>query len=231
METLSFLPIGRQYFADVRKDGSVYVDKTEYIYQLCQPAFGGYFLSRPRRFGKSLTLDTIHQLFAGKRELFKDLWIEDKWDWLQTFPVIRLSFENIGHEEGLRMALLIEMSAIAATFELTIASTSPRQAFRELITKIAAKTSKKVVILVDEYDKPIVDYIDPYDFKKANEQRDILKYFYAILKSASNLTRFLFVTGVSKFSKVAIFSDLNHLFDITLAPRYAGICGYTQTEL
>lgn len=105
MAELRNLPIGRQYLADIRRDNAIYVDKTEYIYKICSPASSGYFLSRPRRFGKSLTLDTIAELFSGNRTLFEDLWIADKWDWTQTYPVIRLSLDAISHEEGLQEAL------------------------------------------------------------------------------------------------------------------------------
>jgi Predicted AAA-ATPase/PD-(D/E)XK nuclease superfamily len=231
MADLPNLPIGQQYFASIRKDNGVYVDKTEYIYKMCHPLDRAYFLSRPRRFGKSLTLDTINELFSGNRALFQGLWIEDKWDWSQTYPIIRLSLDAIGHEMGLNNALLIELKGIAAKFKLKLTSKTSGLAFRELIDKIVDKTGKKVVILIDEYDKPIVDYIDPYNLEKANKQRELLKQFFSILKNASNHIRFLLITGVSKFSKVAIFSDLNHLIDLTLHKDYASLCGYTQTEL
>ncbi len=231
MENLPNLPIGQQYFKSIRQDNAVYIDKTQYIYNLCAPLDRGYFLSRPRRFGKSLTLDTIHELFSGNRVLFEKLWIEDKWDWSKTYPIIRLSLDKIGHEEGLRNALLNELSLIASTFGLTLKNTSPGLSFRELIEKVAQKTGKQVVILIDEYDKPIIDYIDPYNLEKANEQRDILKHFFSILKSSSNHIRFLLITGVSKFSKESIFSDLNHLSDLTLNKKFAALCGYTQAEL
>ena len=231
MEKLPPLPIGQQYFASIRENNAVYIDKTEYIYEMCYPADRGYFLSRPRRFGKSLTLDTINELFVGNRALFQGLWIEDKWDWSKTYPVIRISFANIGHEQGLTKALLLALKNIAADFDLTIENTHVGSAFAELIKKVVKKTGQKAVILIDEYDKPIVDYIDPYDLTKANEQRDILKQFFSVLKDASKHTRFLFITGVSKFSKVSIFSDLNHLSDLTLNTRFAALCGYTQAEL
>ena len=231
MEKLPNLPIGQQYFKPIRKDNAVYIDKTQYIYELCRPLDRGYFLSRPRRFGKSLTLDTIAELFSGNKPLFKGLWIEDNWDWTETYPIIRLSLDKIGHEDGLKNALITELNKIASTFDLSLKSTHHGLAFNELIEKIAQKTGNQVVILIDEYDKPIVDYIDPYNLEKANEQRDILKRFFSILKVASNHTRFLFITGVSKFSHVSIFSDLNHLNDITLSPKYAALCGYTQQEL
>ncbi len=231
MEQFPNLPVGQQYFKSIRNHHAVYIDKTEYIYHLCAPYDKAYFLSRPRRFGKSLTLDTIHELFVGNRALFQGLWIDNKWDWSQTFPIIRLSFDKIGHEAGLADALVQELRLISTTFKLQLTNTTPRLAFRELIEKIVKKTGKQVVILIDEYDKPIVDYIDPYDLTKANEQRDILKNFFGILKGTSNHIRFLLITGVSKFASVSIFSDLNHLYDLTLAPRYAALCGYTQAEL
>jgi Predicted AAA-ATPase/PD-(D/E)XK nuclease superfamily len=231
MEELRNLPVGRQYFASIRKDDAIYVDKTQYIYNLCRPADSGYFLSRPRRFGKSLVLDMINELFSGNRALFEGLWIEDKWDWSETYPVIRMSLDAIGHEDGLKNALMVALEEIAADFDISLVAKNPGLGFKELIKKIVQKTGKQVVILIDEYDRPIVDYIDPYNLEKANEQRDILKQFFSILKNASKDIRFLLITGVSKFSKVSIFSELNHLDDLTLDPNYAALCGYTQSEL
>jgi hypothetical protein len=231
MEKLPNLPVGRQYFASVRKDNAIYVDKTEYIYNICSPADSGYFLSRPRRFGKSLTLDTINELFSGNRALFDGLWVADKWDWSDTYPVIRMSFDTIGHEDGLKPALIQNLRKIARNFGVSVKNTNPGLAFEELIEHVVQKTGKQVVILIDEYDRPIVDYIDPYNLTMANKQRDILKQFFSILKHASKHIRFLLITGVSKFSKVSIFSELNHLDDLTLAPSCAALCGYTQTEL
>ncbi|MDZ7878513.1 MAG: AAA family ATPase [Saprospiraceae bacterium] len=231
MEKLPNLPIGRQYFASIRKDKAIYVDKTEYIYNICSPADSSYFLSRPRRFGKSLTLDTINELFSGNRALFEGLWIEDKWNWSETYPIIRMSLDAIGHEEGLKTALLTALQEIADDFELSLVAKSPGAGFKELIKKIVKKTGKQVVILIDEYDRPIVDYIDPYNLAMANKQRDVLKDFFSILKDASKNIRFLLITGVSKFARVSIFSDLNHLIDLTLNKKYAALCGYTQTEL
>ena len=231
MEKLPHLPIGQQYFASIRKDNGIYVDKTEYIYNLCAPLDRNYFLSRPRRFGKSLTLDTISELFSGNRALFEGLWIEDKWDWSQTYPVIRLSLDSIGQEDGLRDALVDALKKIAKTYDLTLTSAHPGLAFEELIEKLVEKTGRQVVILIDEYDKPITHYIDPDDLTKSREQRDILKDFFGILKNASKNIRFLLLTGVSKFSRTSIFSELNHLSDLTLKRQYAALCGYTQAEL
>jgi hypothetical protein len=231
MSELPNLPVGQQYFKSIIKGEAIYVDKTEYIYKLCKPIDKGYFLSRPRRFGKSLTVDTIAELFSGNKELFNGLWIDDKWDWSETYPIVRLSLDAIGHEGRLEEALLEAVKEIAEDFGLTILANKPSVGFKELIKKIAKQTGKQVVVLIDEYDRPIIDYIDPYNLTKANEQRDILKSFFSILKPASNYIRFLLITGVSKFSKVSIFSELNHLNDLTLDPAYAGLCGYTQTEL
>ncbi len=231
MDSLPILPIGKQYFASVRKGNTVYVDKTEYIFRLCEPENVNYFLSRPRRFGKSLTLDTMHELFSGNRALFEGLWIADKWDWSQTFPVIRLSFDAVKHGLGLEDAINDALHGIAKTYEIELSKTDPGSLFKELIEALVEKTGKQVVILIDEYDKPITDHIDPYDLKKAIAQRDILKGFYSTLKPSSNHIRLLFITGISKFSKVSIFSELNHLFDLTLHPDFATMCGYTQAEL
>jgi hypothetical protein len=230
MEGLPHLPIGFQYFANLRKGGSVYVDKTRYIYEICRND-GHHFLSRPRRFGKSLTLDTIAELFKGNRALFDGLWIADKWDWTQTYPVIRFSLDGIGAGYGLEPALLSAVYEQAEHHGVTLKEKRSGPAFRQLIAAVVKKTGKQVVVLIDEYDKPIVSHFDPYDRTKAIEQRDILKNFYGILKPASDNIRFLLITGVSKFSKVSIFSDLNHLNDLTLKPAATALCGYTQEEL
>ncbi len=231
MDKLPKLPVGRQYFASIRKDNALYIDKTEYIYNLCSPADSGYFLSRPRRFGKSLTVDMIAELFSGNKQLFQGLWIEDKWDWTDTYPVIRMSLDAIGHEQGLTEALVDTLHDIAKKHKVKLRKKLPSALFKELIEAVTEKTGKQVIILIDEYDRPIVDYIDPYNLEMANKQRDILKAFFSILKNASNHIRFLLITGVSKFSKVSIFSELNHLSDLTLDKNYAALCGYTQAEL
>jgi Predicted AAA-ATPase len=225
MEKLPNLPIGRQYFADIRRDNALYVDKTAYIYQICRPASSGYFLSRPRRFGKSLVLDTINELFSGNRALFEGLWIADKWDWSETYPVIRMSLDNISHEQGLKQALFKELNRIARTFDVTLEEdTGIGSAFRELIEAVVKKTGKQVVILIDEYDRPIVDYTNKGDLEKGNANRETLRYFFAPVKNASNHIRFLFITSVSAFAEVGIFVELNHLLNITDSPKFAPLC-------
>jgi Predicted AAA-ATPase/PD-(D/E)XK nuclease superfamily len=231
MKSLPQLPVGQQYFSSLRQNKELYIDKTMYIYELCQRKTAFYFLSRPRRFGKSLTLDTIGELFEGNQKLFEGLWIADKWDWSQTYPVIRLSLDAIGHEKTLDIALQLTMHDIAEEFEVELKRKTSGAMFKELIEKVAHKRGKPVVILIDEYDRPIVDHIDPYNYQKAIEQRDTLKKFFDVLKNASKNIRFLFITGITKFARISLFSSLNHLIDLTLNHQCAALCGYTQAEL
>jgi Predicted AAA-ATPase/PD-(D/E)XK nuclease superfamily len=225
------LPIGQQYFRDIRENNNLYIDKTQLIYNLCRPKSKNYFLSRPRRFGKSLTLDTIAQLFQSNKALFEGLWIANQWDWSEKHSVIRFSLDAIGHKDGLTAALQTALHKIAAEFKVKLTETTPGQLFQQLIQKVARKSRKSVVILIDEYDRPIVDYIDPFDYTKAIEHRDILKEFFSILKDASKDIRLLFITGITKFARVSIFSTLNHLTDLTLEPDFAALCGCTQAEV
>ncbi len=225
------LPVGIQYFAAIRKSNYRYIDKTKYIYDLCSNANIPYFLSRPRRFGKSLLLDTIAELFMGNKSLFEGLWIADKWDFSQTFPIIRLSLDTVKDRNGLEAGLLEAIRRLAQKAKITLLADTSGVAFEELIEKLVEKTGKQVVILIDEYDKPITSVLDLENLEAAQKQRDILKDFFGILKDSSKYIRFLFITGISKFARVSIFSELNHLQDLTLHPDFAGICGYTQEEL
>ena len=230
MEKLKQLPIGVQTFLKMRSRNYVYVDKTEYVYDLAMKE-GNFFLSRPRRFGKSLLLSTFSELFKGNRLLFKDLWIEDKWDWSVTRPVIHLSFANMGYKElGLAAAIKLSLAELAKTHQITFTSDSYQQQFRELISHLHEQYGR-LVILIDEYDKPIIDFLEKGKIAQAKENQAIMKTFYSVLKDAEASIHFLFITGVSKFSKVSIFSDLNHLDDLTLNSHYATIVGYTQEEL
>ncbi len=222
-------PIGIQSFEEIRTGNFLYIDKTEYVYQLVEGS-KAYFLSRPRRFGKSLFVNTIEALFQGKEDLFKGLFIEDKWNWAETNPVIKISFSNIDHKEiGLSKAIKIELRSLAKKNGFELESESNGLMFRELIETIYKKHGK-VVVLLDEYDKPIIDYLGK-DINIALENQDILKGLYSILKDADDYLRMVFITGVSKFSRVSIFSDLNNLMDLTINDSYAGICGITQIEL
>jgi Predicted AAA-ATPase/PD-(D/E)XK nuclease superfamily len=225
------LPIGIQDFRTLREGGYIYVDKTEQIFQLADNIGAPYFLSRPRRFGKSLLVNTFKELFSGSRELFKGLWIEDKWDWSKTYPIIHLSFDALGYKSlGLDNAIKRELTKIAQKYGIELVETEYDLQFEELIDKIK-ETHGSVVILIDEYDKPIIDFLEFTQINQADINRSILKRFYKVLKHKSDKIRFLFITGVSKFSKVSIFSDLNHLDDLTLSPECSTIVGYTQEEL
>ncbi|MFH1096254.1 MAG: ATP-binding protein [Candidatus Desantisbacteria bacterium] len=222
------LPIGIQTFEKIINENYCYVDKTRLIYEIINS--GTYFfLSRPRRFGKSLLIDTIKSLFEGREELFKCLWIEDKWDFSQKHPIVKIDFGNQKAMTGKELSsfILNQLNFIASINNLSIERTTYYEAFEELIRKLSAKN--RVVVLIDEYDKPILDNIENPEIAK--EMREILKGFYTILKGADAYIKFVMLTGVSKFSKVSLFSGLNNLWDITLKADFSAICGYTQNDL
>ncbi|MDR3222480.1 MAG: AAA family ATPase, partial [Methanobrevibacter sp.] len=224
------LPIGTQSFSILRENNYLYIDKTRYIHQMIEEG-RIYFLSRPRRFGKSLLISTIEELFKGNKELFKGLYIYDKWDWKEKYPVIRLDFGEISHDdpETLKKSLIEFIQEKAEEFDLILKKQFISSMFGELIKKISKKTNSKIVILIDEYDKAINNHLD--DIELAKKNRDILRGFYQVLKANDQYLKFLFITGISKFAKTTIFSDLNHVDDITIHPRYSKICGYTQEDL
>jgi hypothetical protein len=226
------LPIGISDFKKLREENYIYIDKTQYIYKLIIEGGGYYFLSRPRRFGKSLLISTIRYLFEGKKDLFKDLYIYDKFDWDKTYPVVRISFaKDIRNKEDLRNTIYqeLEKNYIRNKEKLPKKIKDGAILLEKIIVKISEKKGKQVVILVDEYDKPILDVIE--DKKQAEEVRKELKSFYSVIKNLDEYIKFLLITGVSKFSKVSLFSGLNQLKDISLDTRYGNICGYTQEEL
>lgn len=224
------LPIGIQTFSEIREEGYLYVDKTQYIHRLIT-AGKYFFLSRPRRFGKSLTLSTIKEIYSGSQHLFQGLWINNNWNWDKIHPVVHIQFNEIGYlTNGLEKALHDIVSEQAEMHGITLKSNTYDQKFRELLRELATRKGK-VVLLIDEYDKPLIDYLEKEELPTAFAHQKILKAFYSILKSADPYLEFLLITGVSKFSKVSIFSDLNNLDDITLDERMAGLVGYTQEEL
>lgn len=203
------------------------MDKTEFVYQLIN--YGKhYFLSRPRRFGKSLLLSTIKYLFQGEKDLFEGLWIENRHDWVEH-PVIHLSFSSIGYKDvGLEKALHFELAKQASRYQIKLPQEGLGRKFRFLLETLSRKKGR-VVLLIDEYDKPLVDYID--QLEQAETNRSILKSFFSVLKDADAYLRLFLITGVSKFSKVSLFSDLNNLEDLTLASYTSTLTGYTQQEL
>lgn len=222
------LPLGIQTFCDIIEENYLYVDKTKDIYNLLADGGKYYFLSRPRRFGKSLLISTLKELFAGNKKLFKGLWIYDKLTW-ETYPVVHLDF--LGLENNSREALTDSLEYLvnrnADEHGVTLTETGYNKRFKELIAQLAKKD--RVVVLVDEYDKPIIDNLD--DIPVATANRKILKTFYETVKEADRYLKFVFITGVSKFSRVSVFSGLNNLTDITISEKFATIAGYTQDEL
>ncbi|OIN94039.1 MAG: hypothetical protein AUJ20_02180, partial [Comamonadaceae bacterium CG1_02_60_18] len=224
------LPIGIQTFAKMREADYYYVDKTGFAVDLVD---GGshYFLSRPRRFGKSLFLDTLKELFEGNAPLFKGLAAEQRWNWAVKYPVLRISFGGgvLGSVADLNQSLHQQLTTLEQQYQLPAQYPDHRSRFKDLIARITQASGQRVVILVDEYDKPILDRIE--DPAIALQIREALKDFYSVIKDSDAYVKFAFLTGVSKFSKVSLFSGLNNLKDITLDARYSAICGYTEADV
>ncbi len=225
------LPIGYSAFREIREWDCYYVDKTPHIWRLASRP-GYYFLSRPRRFGKTLLLDTMQELFEGGEELFRGLHIHDRWDWSVRHPVVRLSFGGDYREsDGLESDISEQLSAIEE--EAGLESSPPTHLgavrLRHVIRALHRTTGRQVVVLVDEYDKPILDVLENRKLVRAN--RDYLRGLYGVIKDCARHVRFVFVTGISMYSKVSLFSGLNNLRDISLSPKYNTICGYTDADL
>ena len=228
------LPIGIQTLREILEEGFYYVDKTGIAIQLI--ATGKYyFLSRPRRFGKSLFLDTLKELFEGNFALFKGLEAETKWDWSKKYPVIRISFtggvlrDRKELDRRVRDILRVNRLTLGLKLPADVQPDDITSNFEDLISQAHTHTGLRAVVLVDEYDKPILDNID--DRAAATEMREGLKNLYSVLKGADEHLKFVFLTGVSKFSKVSLFSGLNNLEDLTLNASYSAICGYTEHDV
>ena len=224
------LPIGVQTFREVREADCYYVDKTAYVERLLDEG-KHYFLSRPRRFGKSLFLDTLKELFEGSEALFEGLYIHNRWDWSVRHPVVRLDFGS-GHfrEPGhLHKEVIAQLDGFEREAAVSVQYDTTPARFRHLLQALHARAGQPVAVLVDEYDKPILDALEEPEVARAN--RDYLHGLYAAIKTSDSHIRFTFLTGVSKFSKVSLFSGLNNLIDITLDRRYSSVCGYTEGDL
>ncbi len=229
MEERRHLPIGLQSFRNVRNRNCVYVDKTRFVWELANDSHP-YFLSRPRRFGKSLLVSTMECYFLAEKELFKGLAIEElEQDWVK-YPVLKISFGGgyFDTSSTLMEHINLILSNFEKEYEITKESDSPSARFQKILTEIQEKTGKQVVVLIDEYDKPILDAIYT-EFEEKN--RNILRDFYSPLKDNGESLRFLFITGITKISHVNIFSGLNQLDDISLDEKYSSICGISETEL
>jgi hypothetical protein len=224
------LPIGVQTFREIREEDYYYVDKTRFAHTL-QEEGKYYFLARPRRFGKSLFLDTLKELFEGNEPLFRGLYIHDRWDWSVQYPVIRISFAAgvLASGDELKERISEHIRSYQELFAVECESSSNAGRLAELIRKVHQKFGQRVVVLVDEYDKPILDTLEDSD--TALTMREILRDIYSVIKGSDAAIKFAFLTGVSKFSKVSLFSGLNNLKDITIDRRYSAICGYTEMDL
>jgi len=233
---LNPLPINQFAFEKIRSQKMIYVDKTQLIYNMVShPDF--YFLSRPRRFGKSLLISIFKHLYSGHKAYFKGLWIDQHTDWeWKEWPVILFDFNSISSADDytLTEGLTSALNRNAIKYNIQLNESNLKEKFIELITVLNKKTNTKIVMLVDEYDKPIIDHLDDEEqIQIAKKNRKVLKEFYGVLKDneVGPLVEFLFITGVSKFSQVSVFSELNTLTDLTMDENYATLVGYTQEEL
>jgi len=229
-KNLKKLPIGISTFSKIIEQDYLYIDKTKEAYELITH-YQYTFLSRPRRFGKSLFIDTLQEIFEGNKKLFEGLYIYDKWDFEEKYPVIKINWGGaLRTTEEVNQTIydLLKENQKRLDIECEFQNSSS-SCFRELIHKVYEKYQKPVVILIDEYDKPIIDNLDQIEVAKAN--RELLKSLYVIMKDNDRYIKFAFLTGVSKFSKASIFSGLNNLKDISLLPKYGNICGYTQNDI
>ena len=230
MQVRRKLPIGIQTFRRIREDNCYYVDKTAFIQRLVDEGTH-YFLSRPRRFGKSLLIDTLKELFEGNEPLFEGLAIYDRWDWSVRYPVVRLSFGGGNFKEPgyLHANLMAQLDAVERRTQVVSEYATGPERFAHLLEALHDQIGQPVAVLVDEYDKPILDALEEPVVARAN--RDFLRGLYGVIKDSDAHVKFTLLTGVSKFSKVSLFSGLNNLKDITLDPRYSALCGYTDEDL
>ena len=231
MAALKLYPVGIQTFERIRKEDKLYVDKTEYVYRMTHSGGCYFFLSRPRRFGKSLLASTFQSYFEGKKELFKGLAIEKlEQEWTE-YPVLHFSMASGKHmeKEQLQEYLLYILKKNEERFGIEADSKAPNIRLSNLIQLAYQKTGKQVVVLIDEYDAPLLDVV--HEESSLGELRQIMRNFYSPLKDSEPYLRFVFLTGITKFSQMSIFSELNNITNVSMDEEYAGICGITKEEL
>lgn len=216
-------------FRRIIEGGFLYIDKTQYLYELVRYGAGTYFLSRPRRFGKSLMVSTLEEIFLGSRELFDGLWIENSDYAWQPYPVVRIDFSthSASSAEELEKWFDYLIAKMARTHGITLHGFDYQSNFENLLEQLSQ--TEQVVLLIDEYDKPLIDNLQ--NLPEATKIRELLKKFYTVVKAMDRHLRFVFITGISKFSKVGVFSAMNNLDDLTMDPRFATALGITETEL
>ncbi len=228
---LKLYPIGIQTFERIRKEDKLYIDKTEYIYRMSHTSGTYFFLGRPRRFGKSLLVSTMQSYFEGKKDLFKGLAIEKlEKEWTE-YPVLHFDMSGGKHmeKEQLEEYLCDMLEEQENMLGVTGKDKAPNLRFKDLILQMYRKTGKQVVVLIDEYDAPLLDVA--HEKGKLDELRNVMRNFYSPLKKYEEYLRFVFLTGITKFSQLSIFSELNNITNISMDNEYAGICGITEEEL
>lgn len=232
MEDLQRLyPIGIQTFFKIREGNFLYIDKTEYVYRMTHSASSYLFLSRPRRFGKSLLTSTIHCYFEGRKDLFEGLAIETlEKEWIQH-PVLHFDMSTAKHvdREQLNAELELKLMAYEEIYGRVEEELYVNQRLEGLIKRAYKQTGKKVVVLIDEYDAPLLDVV--HEEKNLPQLRNVMRNFYSPLKACDPYLRFVFLTGITKFSQLSVFSELNNITNVSMLPDYAAICGITAEEL
>ena len=224
-------PIGIQTFQKIREGNYLYIDKTEYVYKMTHSASSYIFLSRPRRFGKSLLTSTLHAYFEGRKELFEGLAIDKMETEWSRYPVLHFDMSMAKHvdKERLEQMLSVQLYRYEETYGKVNEEVTLNDRFSGLIRRIYHQTGRQVVVLIDEYDAPLLDVV--HEEKNLPVLRDVMRNFYSPLKACDPYLRFVFLTGITKFSQLSIFSELNNLQNISMQDAYSAICGITENEL
>ena len=224
-------PVGIQTFWRIIREGYVYVDKTDLVWQMANEDNPFLFLARPRRFGKSLLASTLHSFFAGERELFRGLKADAlEWDW-QQYPVLHFDLSGAKHlpPEGVRAELERQLKKMEEQYGRDAGESSPGMRMAGVVERAHKQTNLQVVIIIDEYDAPLLDVL--HEDERLRDMREVMQEFYQRLKLLEPLIKCCFITGITKFSQLSIFSTINNLTNITMLPKYAALCGITEEEL